>query len=1218
MNDFFGTTRLRETVLAAWAASPARFREDANAEEDFALGGYRDRLIVELAQNAADAALRAGVPGRLRLSLRDGVLEAVNTGAPLDAAGVEGLSTLRVSAKRDEIGAAGRFGVGFAAVVSVCDSPSVYSRSTGGVRWSREETSALVAAQPTLSTELTDRAGHVPLLRLPFPMDPAPVPDGFETLVRLPLRDKVAEQAVRQMLEETSPALPLVMPALSVIEIELDGEVRTVTGDGWHVITATGSFTPEQIAELYADRPTEERARPFWQVRWAVPVVQIPGTSGSGLPSPEESAPEGGLGGSAAGHGSAASGWLSTGGLAVDRESGSAGEPRPLPRDVPAVIHAPTPSEEALDLPALLIATFPLATDRRHVATGPLTDFLIRRAAELYVLLLRQLPRTPRLLDLVPGMLGKGELDAAIRREIVGLLPGAPLLPALSAPTDPDGEDQFRTTLNRRWATDLPVGSDAYQRMSQLVAETDGSLSASGGPPGGPRDGASAPTPASPGASGDEPLGGLSAPTPVSPGVSGDGSLGGVGAPTPVSPGVSGDGSLGGVGASSPTSPSASGDGSPRGLGGGSFVVAGREARAVAGAGEFLEKVADMVPGLLPAGWPSRHPALTTLGVRRVELADVVDMLSGDEVADREPSWWRSLYEVLPADDPEAIGAIAVPLADGRLVRGARGTLLLTEGGLDPAALAPLGLRIVHPDAAHQLLLRLGAGEATPRTVLDDPITHAAVTESAGSADPEPVAQAVLALVDAAGLSAGEAPWLAELALRGADGAVYTAGELLLEGGDLAKLIDLEAPFAAPDLVEKYGSRVLAAAGVLDGFAVVNDSDVLLDPDECDHDLDREDEWLDAILDLLPEFDVPPVAREFTAIRDLEYVADWRAALALLSRPPLRAALLPLRVLVAGEVVEVPSYTAWWLSRNPVLDGKPPTSLRLPSGDPLLFGLYADAPADVDETALTMIGVRSTLPDLLASHGGPEELLDLMADPAIELDRPQLRALWMAIAGVDPSRVRPPSAVRSILNGTIVVTDAEDGHVLISPPAEPTSGSQADEAAPGSRTGDAAGRGDATSSSRAGDSVPGPDAPAGEPVIVEAPDLLALVADRPLILAPFDLAEALSEVLDLPLVGEIVTGDVTSTGTERPVPPQVQTLLPTAPSTYIAHEELLVDGRPIPWRFFDGKVHASSVEGLARGLAWASGQWGDRLAVAALLRDPERVPLLLAEADLDS
>ena len=66
--DPFGTAELRRLVLDAWAASPARFREDANAEEDYALGGYRDRVVVELAQNAADAAARAGVAGRLRLT----------------------------------------------------------------------------------------------------------------------------------------------------------------------------------------------------------------------------------------------------------------------------------------------------------------------------------------------------------------------------------------------------------------------------------------------------------------------------------------------------------------------------------------------------------------------------------------------------------------------------------------------------------------------------------------------------------------------------------------------------------------------------------------------------------------------------------------------------------------------------------------------------------------------------------------------------------------------------------------------------------------------------------------------------------------------------------------------------------------------------------------------------------------------------------------------
>src|SRR5699024_7505507 len=51
-DDPYRTAELRRRVLAAWADAPTRFREDADAEEDFALGGYRDRVVVELAQNA--------------------------------------------------------------------------------------------------------------------------------------------------------------------------------------------------------------------------------------------------------------------------------------------------------------------------------------------------------------------------------------------------------------------------------------------------------------------------------------------------------------------------------------------------------------------------------------------------------------------------------------------------------------------------------------------------------------------------------------------------------------------------------------------------------------------------------------------------------------------------------------------------------------------------------------------------------------------------------------------------------------------------------------------------------------------------------------------------------------------------------------------------------------------------------------------------------------
>src|SRR5215475_10880706 len=234
--DPFGTADLRARVLDAWAASPARFREDANAEEDYALGGYRDRVIVELAQNAADAAVRAGVPGRLRLTLHDGTLVAANTGAPLDAAGVAALSTLRASSKREPAAGAGRdareavvgrFGVGFAAAAAVSDEPHIAS-VTGAVAWSRTAAADLVREIPGVAAELARRSGQLPVLRLPFAATGVP-PAGFATAVTLPLRDEAATVLVERLLTETGPALMLALPALARVEIGIDGATRVLT-----------------------------------------------------------------------------------------------------------------------------------------------------------------------------------------------------------------------------------------------------------------------------------------------------------------------------------------------------------------------------------------------------------------------------------------------------------------------------------------------------------------------------------------------------------------------------------------------------------------------------------------------------------------------------------------------------------------------------------------------------------------------------------------------------------------------------------------------------------------------------------------------------------------------------------------------------------------------------------------------------------------------------
>jgi len=217
--DPFDTAALRARVLQGWADAPARFREDANAEEELAVGAYRGRLVVELAQNAADAALLAGAPGRLRLTVTDGLLVAANTGAPLDAAGVESLSNLRASAKAPDGSAAGRFGVGFAAVRAVCDAPAVVSTS-GGVRWSLSETRELVERLPVLAAELSRRGDALPVLRMPFPSAEVP-PAGFDTAVLLPLRNEAAVTAVHRELAEVDPVLLLALSGLA--EVEVDG-----------------------------------------------------------------------------------------------------------------------------------------------------------------------------------------------------------------------------------------------------------------------------------------------------------------------------------------------------------------------------------------------------------------------------------------------------------------------------------------------------------------------------------------------------------------------------------------------------------------------------------------------------------------------------------------------------------------------------------------------------------------------------------------------------------------------------------------------------------------------------------------------------------------------------------------------------------------------------------------------------------------------------------
>ncbi|KQC40294.1 sacsin N-terminal ATP-binding-like domain-containing protein [Frankia sp. ACN1ag] len=1222
--DVYGTAAIRRRVLDAWVASPARFREDANAEEDAALGAYHDRLVVELLQNAVDAAGEAGVPARVLLRLSTdatapeagpgGLLEIANTGAALSAAGVEALSTLRASTKRDSA-SVGRFGAGFAAVLAVTDEPAIVSRGgpdplATGVAWSRTRVIEAVTALATpatapnggdviggdvtnrdatnpgssldvpggvgstqavrLSEELARREGAVPILRLPFTITAGPPPEGYDTVVRLPLRDGAAVALARELLAGLDPTLPLVLGGPGEIVVDVDGAVRTVTchwlrggrdggwDGGWDAAPA-GSAGPagdpviERVeiadlngerwrgiarsgvipAALLADRPVEERGRTGFTARVMV------------------------------------------------RDGG-------WPDGVARVLRAPQPTDEPLSLPVLASVELPLDPSRRHTVGGPLRDRLTDELAAAAVLLAEYLgtglepgdqaqagggpgaqaapvgqpPDPLAALTLIPTGLPLGAVDGRLRESLLRLLPDSALFPGALRGRDCS-------------VADLGPATDAVTELLRA--------------PGPPADPAGQIYPANPAD--------IASPPDIA----------------------------------SPADPIATGG--PPGAG------------TDPGAGG-----AELVAGLLPATYAARRwrTALDLLGVRRVDSAALVELLSG---VSRPPDWWGRLYPLLvAAPDRDALGALPVPLAeigadgsdaadaltapaaagptdDGglrtRMVTGPRGTLLPTAD-LDIVALVRSGLplRVVHPDAcaggARDALRTLGALEGTPAGVLRDPAVREAVLDAEPDDHPDDLlalAAAVLALVrDAGEEHPAELGWLEDLLLPAADGEFTPAGELLVEGGPLDRVLAQDAPFStlSPEVARAWPAQVLERVGVLHSFGVLRTYDLPLDADEqILLDLDDSDIWVDDVTAddhggapggsanlRLPPAGGPPAPAMigvFVAVRDLELVdpAAWPEALAELARPPLREAVF------APE----PSYTRWWLARHAVLPVAgtdrvlPPRELLLPAADPLLAGLFAPAAplAGVDDEFLRHLGARLTLDDVLGDLGAVMDLLDRLGDADRDVPWPAARTLY--IAAVD--------AVARVL----AAPDRSAGGERFDPPLTVR--------------------------------TPEGVVPSGQAVVVDAPDLLDLLGTgRGALRLPLDRAAEVAHVLGVPLAAEIAPCEIAAGGAgaattewapdgpDGPDGPEGEPRRAPDGTPYRVHRPLLVEdltGRPtrVPWRVLGGiggEVHVDADAGpdaLARALAWRGGQWDRRHALAAELRDPAGAAFRAAEDDLD-
>src|SRR3954470_3318121 len=90
-----------DRTIAGYIAQPKWVDEHAGIEEEVLSGGYGHRQIHELIQNAADAILESGRPGRVHIILTGEALYCANEGSPIDREGVDAILNSHMSNKRE-------------------------------------------------------------------------------------------------------------------------------------------------------------------------------------------------------------------------------------------------------------------------------------------------------------------------------------------------------------------------------------------------------------------------------------------------------------------------------------------------------------------------------------------------------------------------------------------------------------------------------------------------------------------------------------------------------------------------------------------------------------------------------------------------------------------------------------------------------------------------------------------------------------------------------------------------------------------------------------------------------------------------------------------------------------------------------------------------------------------------------------------------------------
>lgn len=281
--------------------------------EDQVTHDYEGREILELLQNAGDAASLIGVAGCVRIYLSELGLIIGNTGSPFSEEGVESLQTAHLSPKRQKKGLnVGEKGLGFRSVLNWTRSPFI---SSGELRlnFSEEHTRSVLAAlmkQSELLKAKVEKERHspdqviCPLLTFPKFMptelqkqdatstivDQAETlrAEGFDTVVAMPFKSPRAYANASAQLEELPYEVLLFVRSIHQLEIEIVGHAPkvwrrdSIDGGQYSILEDNEVVSSWRLFEFNSEKvPTEELDEPEkenrnFQVTIAVPLDEKP------------------------------------------------------------------------------------------------------------------------------------------------------------------------------------------------------------------------------------------------------------------------------------------------------------------------------------------------------------------------------------------------------------------------------------------------------------------------------------------------------------------------------------------------------------------------------------------------------------------------------------------------------------------------------------------------------------------------------------------------------------------------------------------------------------------------------------------------------------------------------------------------------------------------------------------------------------------------------